>query len=82
MGTDDPKTRKTLYLPDRIIEEVERVADENDISFNKVIIHTIDSHASQMDDEWYTKMRDSQLQEIINTLEQERDSLNNTPTEQ
>lgn len=32
---------KTIRLPEDIIEKVEKIADENDISFNRVILEMI-----------------------------------------
>ena len=39
----DPSSYKTLYIKDSLIKEVEKIAKENDTSFNNVIVSMIET---------------------------------------
>ncbi len=39
---------KTIRLPENIIEQVEKIADENNISFNRVILEMIEFSLDNM----------------------------------
>ncbi len=41
---------KSLRLPVDLIEKVQKLADENDLSFNKVVIQCIDYALEHMED--------------------------------
>ncbi len=41
---------KSLRLPVDLIEKVQKLADENDLSFNKVVIQCIDYALDHMED--------------------------------
>ena len=39
----DPSTYKTLYLKECLVKEIEKIAKENDTSFNNVIVSMIET---------------------------------------
>lgn len=39
----EPSTYKTLYLKEKIVEEIEKIAKENNTSFNNVIVSMIET---------------------------------------
>lgn len=39
----EPTSYKTLYLKDSLVKEIEKIAKENDTSFNNVIVSMIET---------------------------------------
>ena len=39
----EPSTYKTLYLKEKLVEEIEKIAKENNTSFNNVIVSMIET---------------------------------------
>lgn len=39
----NPSTYKTLYLKDELVKDIEKIAKENDTSFNNVVVSMIET---------------------------------------